>query len=160
MLSIGSSDFPPRTSSNEGSVFSPLLAASYRCTPSALFFVLPSLLARSFSLDTTCGGKGSTRNWSRVTNHPVSIDIIFTDPDLFPVGSTEMQSSVRPDILLSVFGTVHWQKNPNPTLKSSSAVTARPGNSSRGLARPLLSPTFGSYIVKRRTTRASRFLER
>ena len=45
-----------------------------------------------------------------------------------------MQSTVRPDMLLSVFGTVHWQKSPYPTLKSSSALTARPANSSRGLA--------------------------
>ena len=93
----------------------------------------PSFLARSFSLAMAESGIGSIQNWSLLTILPVVKDNIFTVPVRFPVGSMTMQSSVRADIVLSVFGTVHCAYSPYPALKSSFASTLLPENSSLGL---------------------------
>ena len=76
-------------------------------------------------------------------NLPVLIDIIFTDPVLFPVGSMTIQSSVLDSIELLVFGTVHWAYSPNPALKSIFPSVCLPENITRGLSpEPLTDETW------------------
>lgn len=72
---------------------------------SLLGVFFPSAEAISFILVITDNGIGKILNWSRVISFPVLMDIIFTDPVLFPVGNITMQSSVLASIVLLVFGT-------------------------------------------------------